>query len=97
MDIVFEKEKSNQIRINGKTNYNINELVSVKTDLKKCLSIPVEDMNMICYLNSEHDVYIEDVIKFKTNIELPEQFEKMAFIVSKKIMLRTKQFIENMK
>jgi hypothetical protein len=97
VDVIFEKEILAKIHIRSQTNYNTSKLLLLNPELKKCILVPLEDMNMVCHINSDHDVYIETIINIKSHIELPEQFEKIALIVSRKIMLRTKQFIEKMK
>ena len=60
------------------------------------LQIPVNDSKGIVYINTPSSILIEADVFFKYFITQMEFVEKMAIILSSKIMLKTKQFIENL-
>ena len=95
IDVMFHDEKDNKKKVICTTNYNTHSIVS-KKELTNCVLIPVEEIDMTCNLESDSHIYFESYIRVNSSFEFPDQIEKLAFIIVRKIMLRTKQFIEKM-
>jgi hypothetical protein len=60
------------------------------------LQIPVNESKGIVYINTPSSILIEANVHLQYFIPNMEFVEKMAIILSSKIMLKTKQFIENL-
>jgi hypothetical protein len=95
LDVVFKEEVDNKKKVVCVTNYDTRSIIS-NNDLNKCTLIPVEEIDMTCNIMSDNHIYFQSYIRIKSSFEFPEQIEKLAFIIVRKIMLRTKQFIEKM-
>lgn len=57
--------------------------------------LPMDNMTIICELYNSHNINISGSIAFNNNFEIPKFAEKMVGIISYKMFIRVKQFIEN--
>lgn len=91
-----EMDKSNPSKIIVK---QVNEIPDtlIENDIKReYLQIPVNDSIGYVMINSPSSIFIKANIHLQYFIPKLEFVEKMAIILSAKILLKTKQFIENL-
>jgi hypothetical protein len=88
--IVTRQDKNNQIIFNAKT-------IDIKPDsIKEDLELlQLECFILDCEIIHKHKIYLKYDIIFKPEKEIPSFVEKMIGMVISKMILRTKQFIEN--
>jgi hypothetical protein len=90
--IHVKMDKSPNKIIIYQTNETNIELLNVK---KEYLHVPVNDSRGDVVL-SQSTAFIEAVVKFQYFIPQTEFIEKMGLILCTKVLLKTKQFIENL-
>ena len=55
----------------------------------------INNMNITCNIEDSHKIKFRCTITFDVNFEIPTYVEKMVVMILNKILIRTKQFIEN--